>query len=139
MIVFALLLFCCIVYLCPLVSIAISRFFFFFMVRRPPRFTRTYTLFPYTTLFRSRLCRDRVIADYPSLVLATGGVIVAEPGTFEVLLHSFYTVWLQADPHEHFRRVMDQHDARIASPQLQDDAMENINRDRKSTRLNSSH
>src|SRR3546814_17137523 len=26
---------------------------FFFMVRRPPRSTRTYTLFPYTTLFRS--------------------------------------------------------------------------------------
>src|SRR3546814_10063401 len=23
------------------------------MIRRPPRFTRTYTLFPYTTLFRS--------------------------------------------------------------------------------------
>src|SRR3546814_13511301 len=28
-------------------------FFFFFMIRRPPRSTRTYTLFPYTTLFRS--------------------------------------------------------------------------------------
>src|SRR3546814_18532601 len=27
---------------------------FFFMVRRPPRSTRTDTLFPYTTLFRSR-------------------------------------------------------------------------------------
>src|SRR3546814_9898520 len=27
--------------------------FFFFMVRRPPRSTRTDTLFPYTTLFRS--------------------------------------------------------------------------------------
>src|SRR3546814_20957975 len=26
---------------------------FFLMRRRPPRFTRTYTLFPYTTLFRS--------------------------------------------------------------------------------------
>src|SRR3546814_12440431 len=28
-------------------------FFFFLMIRRPPRSTRTYTLFPYTTLFRS--------------------------------------------------------------------------------------
>src|SRR3546814_16288983 len=28
-------------------------FFFFLMVRRPPRSTRTDTLFPYTTLFRS--------------------------------------------------------------------------------------
>src|SRR3546814_17156072 len=28
--------------------------FFFLMLRRPPRSTRTDTLFPYTTLFRSR-------------------------------------------------------------------------------------
>src|SRR3546814_6365200 len=38
--------------------------FFFVMIRRPPRSTRTDTLFPYTTLFRSRegradrLCRS---------------------------------------------------------------------------------
>src|SRR3546814_11853547 len=30
--------------------------FFFLMIRRPPRSTRTDTLFPYTTLFRSPLC-----------------------------------------------------------------------------------
>src|SRR3546814_19616431 len=29
--------------------------FFFLMIRRPPRSTRTDTLFPYTTLFRSNL------------------------------------------------------------------------------------
>src|SRR3546814_13140148 len=29
-------------------------FCFFLMIRRPPRSTRTDTLFPYTTLFRSR-------------------------------------------------------------------------------------
>src|SRR3546814_10626362 len=29
--------------------------FFFLMIRRPPRSTRTDTLFPYTTLFRSDL------------------------------------------------------------------------------------
>src|SRR3546814_13720866 len=32
--------------------------FFFLMIRRPPRSTRTDTLFPYTTLFRSRLGPD---------------------------------------------------------------------------------
>src|SRR3546814_4967471 len=32
-------------------------FFFFLMIRRPPRSTRTDTLFPYTTLFRSPVCR----------------------------------------------------------------------------------
>src|SRR3546814_6705747 len=35
---------------CLLVCIC---FFFFLMIRRPPRSTRTDTLFPYTTLFRS--------------------------------------------------------------------------------------
>src|SRR3546814_66609 len=30
-----------------------SNYFFFLMIRRPPRSTRTDTLFPYTTLFRS--------------------------------------------------------------------------------------
>src|SRR3546814_4174815 len=30
---------------------------FFLMIRRPPRSTRTYTLFPYTTLFRSGHCQ----------------------------------------------------------------------------------
>src|SRR3546814_2650441 len=33
---------------------AFVRMFFFLMIRRPPRSTRTDTLFPYTTLFRSR-------------------------------------------------------------------------------------
>src|SRR3546814_15322174 len=32
---------------------AIKLCFFFLMIRRPPRSTRTDTLFPYTTLFRS--------------------------------------------------------------------------------------
>src|SRR3546814_20070099 len=30
---------------------------FFMMIRRPPRSTRTHTLFPYTTLFRSAAAR----------------------------------------------------------------------------------
>src|SRR3546814_4486353 len=37
---------CVALFLCP---------FFFLMIRRPPRSTRTDTLFPYTTLFRSLL------------------------------------------------------------------------------------
>src|SRR3546814_2627111 len=40
--------------LCGLLDIC-SVFFFFLMIRRPPRSTRTDTLFPYTTLFRSVL------------------------------------------------------------------------------------
>src|SRR3546814_8499878 len=36
--------------------------FFFLMLRRPPRATRTDTLFPYTTLFRS-FTGDRALVD----------------------------------------------------------------------------
>src|SRR3546814_3003293 len=42
-----------------------SHLFFFLMIRRPPRSTRTDTLFPYTTLFRSEtafLLRRNVVA-----------------------------------------------------------------------------
>src|SRR3546814_6859441 len=37
----------------PVLSIS-QCFFFFLIIRRPPRSTRTDTLFPYATLFRSR-------------------------------------------------------------------------------------
>src|SRR3546814_6035806 len=37
-------------------------FFFFLMIRRPPRSTRTDTLFPYTTLFRSPVQSDNSVA-----------------------------------------------------------------------------
>src|SRR3546814_4052837 len=36
-------------------------FFCFLMIRRPPRSTRTDTLFPYTTLFRSQRQRFRSV------------------------------------------------------------------------------
>src|SRR3546814_1244559 len=42
--------------------------FFFLMIRRPPRSTRTDTLFPYTTLFRSLpLVRRRPASIFSSL------------------------------------------------------------------------
>src|SRR3546814_13915702 len=45
--------------------------FFFLMRRRPPRSTRTDTLFPYTTLFRS-------LADLDLLSIAAIGIVEAE-------------------------------------------------------------
>src|SRR3546814_16422320 len=42
------------VYLVFTFILLVSLSFFFLMIRRPPRSTRTDTLFPYTTLFRSR-------------------------------------------------------------------------------------
>src|SRR3546814_15290659 len=38
-----------------------SLHFFFLMIRRPPRSTRTDTLFPYTTLFRSPMSGHDVL------------------------------------------------------------------------------
>src|SRR3546814_11646429 len=46
-------------YVC-LMSITSDSVFFFLMIRRPPRSTRTDTLFPYTTLFRSPQDRGAV-------------------------------------------------------------------------------
>src|SRR3546814_13309010 len=39
--------------MCMCVGFCLLLVFFFLMIRRPPRSTRTDTLFPYTTLFRS--------------------------------------------------------------------------------------
>src|SRR3546814_13232408 len=43
-------------------------FFFFFIIRRPPRATRTDTLFPYATLFRSWLINSAEKAGYVLVV-----------------------------------------------------------------------
>src|SRR3546814_2824652 len=42
--------------------------FFFLMIRRPPRSTRTYTLFPYTTLFRSPAEQIVVVDPSPTAI-----------------------------------------------------------------------
>src|SRR3546814_6932886 len=46
---------------------------FFLMIRRPPRSTRTDTLFPYTTLFRSVMPRPRTATPAPRNRPAAGG------------------------------------------------------------------
>src|SRR3546814_4894807 len=47
---------------CLCLSVGVFVFFFFLMIRRPPRSTRTDTLFPYTTLFRSPSINVALIA-----------------------------------------------------------------------------
>lgn len=73
-----------------------------------------------------RRCLERVLATYPRVVLATGGGIVSEPLTYEILRNSFCTIWLRAEPEVYFRRVMEQRDIRIAKPSLHRQAMDNI-------------
>ncbi|HET9929281.1 MAG TPA: helix-turn-helix transcriptional regulator [Polyangiaceae bacterium] len=75
-----------------------------------------------------RRCLERIIVNHPKVVLATAGGIVAETATYEVLLSSFFTIWLKASPEVMFERVLAQHDARIASPELRHEALENIER-----------
>ena len=55
---------------------------------------------------------EDVLRQHRHFVLATGGSIVTEPGTLELLLSSCFTVWLRADPSEHMKRVMEQGDMR---------------------------
>jgi XRE family aerobic/anaerobic benzoate catabolism transcriptional regulator len=60
-----------------------------------------------------RRALERMIAGKSRVVLATGGGLVSEPATFERLLDSFYTIWLQASPEEHWDRVIRQGDHRV--------------------------
>ena len=75
-----------------------------------------------------RKCLERIVVEYPAVVLATGGGIVAEPATYEILLASFFTIWLKAEPQVMFERVLAQHDARIASAHMRLEALDNIAR-----------
>jgi len=59
-----------------------------------------------------RACLDEVLVDHARFVLATGGSIVSEASTFQRLLDSCYTVWLQATPADHMKRVIAQGDMR---------------------------
>lgn len=55
---------------------------------------------------------NQLLARQEPMVLATGGGIVSEPLTFDLILSSFYTVWLKARPEEHMGRVRKQGDLR---------------------------
>src|SRR3546814_2739593 len=54
--------------------------FFLLMIRRPPRSTRTDTLFPYTTLFRSRAARGRGTPRRGGRRPAAGDTALRKPG-----------------------------------------------------------
>src|ERR1700682_5953072 len=54
----------------------------------------------------------QLLARKELMVLATGGGIVSEPVTFDLILSSFYTIWLKAEPEEHMARVRRQGDLR---------------------------
>lgn len=59
-----------------------------------------------------RRCLERVLRRHDRCVMATGGSIVSEPGTYDLLLSACYTIWLKALPEEHMARVVAQGDTR---------------------------
>jgi XRE family aerobic/anaerobic benzoate catabolism transcriptional regulator len=59
-----------------------------------------------------RRALEEAIQIYPEVVIATPGGIVSDPATFNELLAHCTTVWLQASPEDHMRRVAEQGDMR---------------------------
>jgi XRE family aerobic/anaerobic benzoate catabolism transcriptional regulator len=55
---------------------------------------------------------EHVIGENRSIVLATGGGIVASPETYALLKQHATTVWLRATPEDHWNRVVRQGDRR---------------------------
>src|SRR3546814_15108280 len=100
------------------------------MLRRPPRFTRTYTLFPYTTLFRSG-----AIADIFDALIVTLGDTRLEPDLDDLLwstVNLFYRATARIE-----RELDDNEQAQRRAVRAQH--RRRPGQDRKSTRLNSSH
>src|SRR3546814_18190959 len=99
------------------------------MIRRTPRSTRTDTLFPYTTLFRSDSIFDRLqLAAVPAQAL--GRPVRGEEATIAAADVGALKGWIDT----HYRpgtMVL------AAAGKVDEDAI--LKLDRKSTRLNSSH
>ena len=72
-----------------------------------------------------RRCLEKVL-QRDRCVIATGGSIVSEPGTYELLLSTCFTVWLKALPEEHMARVVAQGDTRPMAGNAE--AMEDLRR-----------
>src|SRR3546814_11560503 len=101
--------------------------FFFLMIRRPPRSTRTDTLFPYTTLFRSSVKMPMLVmmAEHMRPLIAQeelcrlGFGLVVYP--LSLMFSSIRT------------------QKRVAGSLVKNGSTADVLEDRKSTRLNSSH
>ena len=73
-----------------------------------------------------RLAREvmtRYLAETSAAVMATGGGVVTDREAFKLLMKRSRTVWLQATPEDHWKRVLEQGDVRpgAASPHAQEE------------------
>jgi XRE family aerobic/anaerobic benzoate catabolism transcriptional regulator len=77
------------------------------------RLGEMFEMFGQETFRRSeRAALEAILQKHPRFVLATGGSLVSQRGTFELLLASCLTVWVRAAPDEHMNRVIAQGDLR---------------------------
>ncbi len=73
-----------------------------------------------------RRALEEAIQIYPEAVIAIPGGLVSDPATFNLLLAHCTTVWLQADPEDHMKRVAAQGDMRPMADSKE--AMEDLKR-----------
>ncbi len=59
-----------------------------------------------------RRALEEAVQIYPEAVIATPGGLVSDPVNFNLMLSHCTTVWLQANPEDHMRRVIEQGDFR---------------------------
>jgi len=72
-----------------------------------------FELFGQETFHRAeREAFEKVLERHERFVIATSGSIVSEPGNYELLLASCFTIWIRADPDDHMKRVVGQGDMR---------------------------
>src|SRR3546814_4153455 len=124
------------------------------MIRRPPRSTRTDTLFPYTTLFRSVFVQRRGQCATPQSSAAVNiGAASKASGVSQRMIRHYEKIGLIPAPQRRDSGYRDYADADVHRLRFIANArdlgfpIEDIrgllglwsNRDRKSTRLNSSH
>src|SRR3546814_1545783 len=115
------------------------------MIRRPPRSTRTDTLFPYTTLFRSLRQNYLVVLNGGNLLIAVAIALVGFNKTWAIValeLNLLYQFFL----HTEAPSVLNRFGAVLNTPShhrvhhgANPAQIDRNFGDRKSTRLNSSH
>jgi len=71
-------------------------------------------------------CLEKILESRSRCVIATGGSIVSQPATYDLLLSSCFTVWLKTEPAEHMARVVAQGDMRPMAGNTQ--AMDDLKR-----------
>jgi XRE family transcriptional regulator, aerobic/anaerobic benzoate catabolism transcriptional regulator len=69
---------------------------------------------------------QQLLEVHPRFIVATGGGIVSETATYELLLRHCFTAWIRATPEEHMARVIAQGDRRPMAGSAQ--AMEDLRR-----------